>query len=401
MGLVGFVDYFATAFRFAMTTYVREDLTVSFGVLVGMTRWVFLVSCLSLLPRALADIYGRRVILLVTLVMLCIGQWAVGLAATPGQYVALLAVLSIFYKSDIWLIVISEEAPARRRGLIVSITVGVGISGAFLLGHLVRGMGTEPGAWREIATFPIWGIWLALPLLLFLRDTAYFRRRKAPPAPRKFIATLLAPFGRETIKALVRLSLLKMTFVGGMFVTIILIGSEFLRVEHGFNPDQVGRVVQLEVIASILGTVVAGSLSDRFGRRGTFNALGFIFAAAVGVLAFLPRGDSLVVPAYVIQSFAGTAINTILRIVTLEILPTGCRSTGAGWTDVFTTLFAAGTATLIGWATSEITGGVSFSTILLAVSVLSLPSILLYAGLRETCGEDLSDGQERERVATP
>lgn len=51
----------------------------------------------------------------------------------------------------------------------------------------------------------------------------------------------------------------------------------FLKEDHGFSTDMVGKTMTAMHVGSMLGALIWGLLGDRFGRR--FNALGFLLAA--------------------------------------------------------------------------------------------------------------------------
>ena len=56
----------------------------------------------------------------------------------------------------------------------------------------------------------------------------------------------------------------------------------FLKEEHGFSADQVGKVATALHVGSMIGAIFWGLIADRFGRRA--NALGFALAAVFIVI---------------------------------------------------------------------------------------------------------------------
>ncbi|MFH1417798.1 MAG: MFS transporter [Planctomycetota bacterium] len=394
LSTVGFVDSFATSFRYSMITYVREDLGESFASIVGTFKWVYLGSCLSFVPRVLADVFGRRLLLWITMVGLSLLQWALGFARTPHEYVLLLVLLAIFYKSDIWLLVMSEEAPPAHRGLCAALTVAFSCSGILVLGSLVHRMGDAPGAWRDVARFPVWGLLASIPILLFVRETCHFKNTRPKLTPRLSWRLIRAPFQKEYRRRLIVMSVLKMFVAGGAVVMISLMGTEYLRVDNGFSQERIGRIIQLDVVAIIAAWAIAGALSDRIGRHRCLYAFGLVFVISLLNLALLPKGSIGVLIAYVAQACAATGVYAILRVVTLELFPNDFRATASAWTDLFMTLFAAVTA----WFLSIITNspdsggpGVSLTTCIICVALV-LPLVLpLFGLLRETRGSRLEN----------
>jgi len=396
LSLAGFFDSFATSFRYTMLTYVREDFQVSFASMADLFTWVYLGSCLSFIPRALADVLGRRIMLWTTMVALCGLQWVLGFARTPYEYTLMLVFLAVFYKSDIWMLIMSEEAPPKHRGLFAALTVAISASGVLVLGELVRQMGPATDAWRDVARFPIWGLFASIPVLLFMRETHHFRGLRSSATSKRYTSLRLlgAPFRRQFVKPLIVMSLLKMLFGGGAIVTMALIGTEYLRVDNGFPRELVGRIVQLDVLAIMAAWAIAGFLSDRIGRHRCLYLFGAIYVAALLHLALLPKGSMGVVIAHVAQCFAGIGVFSILRVATMELFPNDCRATGSAWTELLMTLFAAATARALSSITASTASaehGVALSTCIIAVAV-GVPFVLpFFALVRETRGQKLEE----------
>ena len=394
LALVGFFDTFATSFRYTMITYVRKDFGLSFSSMVNLFTWVYLGSCLSFIPRVLADVYGRRIMLCVTMAALCLFQWLIGFARTPFEYGMLLTLLAVFYKSDIWMLVMSEEAPPRQRGLFSAVTVAMGVCGALVLGELVRRMGPAADAWREIARFPIWGLFASIPLFFFVRETQHFRHRKSVNPKGAGLRLLMAPFRRQYLKPLVVLSVMKMLLPAGAIVTMALLGTEYLRVDNGFGPEIVGRIVQGEILAGMGSWLVVGCLSDRIGRHSCLYLFGAFYVISLLCLALLPKGSTGVIIAFISQIFGATGVYAILRLATMELLPNDCRATGSAWTDLFMTLFAVLTTRTLGFITQPTARGehwVSLSTCIIVVALGVLCVLPLFRFLRETRGQKLEE----------
>jgi len=395
LGLAGFFDSFATTFRYAMMTYVRAGFEMDFGPMVGMYRWVYLGSCLAFVPRVLADVWGRKAMLWTTMAGLCFLQWLVGFARTATEYIFLITVLSVFYKSDIWQLVISEEAPPRHRGLYAAVTAVLSACGGVALGGLVRQMGEDNAeAWRDVARFPVWGLFAGIPVVFFMRETRHFRATKLRRDGRIGLDLLAAPFRRAYRRPLVVLSIMKVFFAGGAIVAISLLGTEYLRVDNGFGPATVGRVVQYEVVAIMAAWLSAGYLSDRLGRHLCLYVFGGLYVAALLNMALLPKGSNGVVIAFVVQIFASMAVFAILRVATMELFPNDFRAIGSAWTDLFMTMFAAGTATLLGYLTHKTDAGtyrIDLSTCIIAAAAVALMVLPLFALLRETHGRRLEE----------
>lgn len=384
--LAEFFDAFATAFRYHMTTYVRQDFGVELPVMLRMLSWVYVGTLLGFLPRMAADVVGRRIALAVVTAGLCAFQWLVGFARTPGEYAALLAVLAVFYKADLWTLVMSEEAPRTRRGLWTAMPVLLGGTGAVALGALVRHMGDDASAWRAVARMPVWGLPLVVVCALVMRETHAFLRVREERRRAPLLALALEPFRAGHARPLLVLTMLKLVYVAGATAALAMLGSEFLRVHNGFDPGRVGRLIQLQTIAMVVGAVFAGWLSDRVGRLATGRGAAICYGAALAAMVMVPVGSVWVAVCYVLQAFFDAGVICVLRLGTLECFPSRFRSTGSAWTEVVPTAAAIGTAQLLGAVTAA---GVGVPAVILAVAVLVVLVVPAFGLLRETRGVDL------------
>jgi len=181
---------------------------------------------------------------------------------------------------------LSEQFPEHRRGFAISAHIAggnVGTVGVPLLGAwLIAGFG-----WRwTVVLFGIPAIVIALAILVFVRESGADRA-----AARAYgsIRSALRAVGRDRNLVLVFIS-------GGLGG-----GGRGLGVLNVFVPLYLTLVIHLDlttvalmytalVVLSVPGPIVAGTLSDRFGRKP------LILAAYIGgagaLVAFLAAGDN-------------------------------------------------------------------------------------------------------------
>jgi MFS family permease len=380
------VDSFATAFRYAMTTYVREDFGVPLPRMLQVLSLVYVGSFFGFVPRVLADVVGRRLVLWLVTVGLCLLQGLVSYARSPFEYAVVLTLLAVLWKADIWTLVMSEEAPPARRGLFATLPVLIGGAGGITVGLLIQHMGPAPGAWRWVARFPLWGLLLAGPMILVMRETRSFDLQRVTRGRVTVDALLRAPWRGAYARPLVLLIILKLVYLAVATATLALIGTEFLRTVHGFDQSQVGRLVQAQTLAMIVAAVAAGWLSDRIGRLRLGRLAVAGYAAALAALALAPVGSAVAAVCYVLQAFFDAGVLCMLRLVSIETFPRAFRATASGWTDAVPTVCAIGTS----WAIGALAGGgVPLSTVILGVAVAVLAVSPLIGRLAETRRADL------------
>jgi MFS family permease len=389
VSLVGFYDSFATAFRYRMTTYARQEYGVELSVMASLFTWIYLGSCLSFIPRVLADVVGRKYLLWLSLAGMCLLHWLLGFARSPVEYAALLTAVSIFYRVDLWLLVMSEEAPPRHRGTAMALMVAVAGLGTLALGELVKRMGSAIDAWRGVARFPIYGLFLSIPLLFFLRETRHFQQVRVQNRRIMDCGLIWAPFDRRYRRPLFIISLLKMVVAGGVIAVISIVETDFLRVDNGFGQEIVGWLIQGDVFAITAGWLVAGLLSDRIGRRPTSYLLTAVFTVSLVLFALLPKGSVGVMVFSLVHNFASSGIYAVLRVAAMEYFPSDRRATAVAWTDLWAALFAAVSSWFLGIALGS--WHLSLTAVILAAGAIVALVMPLYQLLPETIGRKLEE----------
>ena len=114
--------------------------------------------------------------------------------------------------------------------------------------------------------------------------------------------------------------------------------SKYLQEAHGWSPANVSSLYFIGGALGIMGNIVSGRLSDRFGRR----RMGAFFYFMAPMLAFwlyssysaaritlppLHNSFSAVIPIWIFQLFFDVASSTIVFAYSAELFPTSYRST--------------------------------------------------------------------------
>lgn len=347
-----------------LIAFIVVALSQSWKLGPDQVRWVIVMGFIGMfagaaLAGALADRYGRRPLLIATLLLFSI---ATGLSALAPGLIALLALrflagLGLGGELPVASTLVAEWAPARQRGLLVIILESFWTWGSILAALIAFLLITRLG-WQ--AGF----LAGALPALY-----AFVLRRSLPESPRFLLQTgrlaeaaavlrqldltvtgqqLQAAARRPRERALVRLSqlwapalrrrtLMLWILWFGMIYALYGITAWLptLLAGQGYPMTQNFGIVLLTTLAQVPGYFSAAWLVERLGRKGTLVLYLTGYAAAalfLGQYGFV-RGAALaevVLWGALVQFFSLGAWGVIYTYTT-ELYPTAIRGSGSGW----------------------------------------------------------------------
>ncbi|MBI4517818.1 MAG: MFS transporter [Deltaproteobacteria bacterium] len=363
--------------------YIGRDLGADEAQLGWVLSAIRAGALLSIPLGPMADRYGRRRLLLVTIVAYTVATAATGFSRGVVDFVLLQVCATVFLVAQLALaqVVIAEEFPAAHRGR------GQGLLGAF----------AALGAGVAAILFPIFqhtamgwrGLYFVglVPLLLItylrraLPETSRWQQAQGRPASRavRLVEVMRAPH-RVRFLVLMILALVLSAGAASAF------GFASYRAANtfGWSPSQISAMILTGGGLGLSGWFVFGRLADSWGRRitgllsvcgGTLAIVVFyrtpaLFAAFVG-LTFMESG-------------AAIAVNSLGT----ELFPTRLRATAKAWiTNAGIAGATAGLAAV--GALAEVMGGAENVIALLALlPLLVAPALFL---LPETRGQQLEE----------
>lgn len=291
------------------------------------------IAAFLLIP--FADRLGRRRTFLVCLAGMSLATFATAFVATPLQF-ALCQIVSrafLLAVATLAVVILAEELPAGQRGggiALLGIFGGVGFGAGALLYAFVDWL---PFGWRALYAVGVLPVF-ALPFLRrFLKETQRFEQaRGAASGPVHAVREhWVAP-----VAALARNSPRRAAAVGLAGALAALAGISFhqytswlVREVHGWTPAQYSLLVLGGGLIGVLGTVVGGRGSDRFGRRRVGFTAWLSMPAFVALFCLGPP-ETLVV-SWGLAVFCRSASEIVLRAVSTELFPTLYRATAGGW----------------------------------------------------------------------
>jgi len=423
---------------------VRETLHIDiseWGYLFAFTRLGLVASFFLLL---LADRFGRRSLMMLTIVGFAVANGLSGFATTKVEFAVLQMVARIFLTAEYALavIMIGEEFPARLRGRAIAILTSFATLGVMFIARLqpyillpacasgtigaadcvtpesnaLRDLGMNVVAvvqtwmgrpvdgadWRVLYVFGLVPLALVILLRLAMRETRRFEaeQRGRPTKREGFRAALRrqlanarvpweAQYRRRTLMVVLLWNCVHLVTAPSVAYWVI-----FAREHLGFTPALVGSIVFWGYAGGVAGNYTAGILIDSIGRRMTCAAL-YSFAAVAICMLYQVHSVSGQYLWMILTVFGFGAATTATHVYATELFPTAIRATGYGWaTNLFGRVTEFATPALIGVLVARF--DVSLSNAVAAVSVGPiLGAILVMRYAPETRALTLEQVQEQ------
>ncbi len=254
-----------------------------------------------------------------------------------------------------------ELGPLDGLGILVTFT---------LLGAVVLGI-TRVG--DEFAHALLWPWACAAAAVLLAMLVAIERRAARPLIP-------LTLFLNRQLAIVYGLAL-----GAGFGMGSVIFVSSIATVGYGVTPNRVGFVLLPLVVASMLGSTVAGRLLNRIGARGLlligFALLGAGYAAVSVTNYGLPAFLAATVP---VGAGIGVVVGGALRSIAIDEAPASMRTSAQGLINIFNAIGTLLAAAAVSAVADFKGGGTSgFAIAYLAVAVLMALMAMLTLGLRK------------------
>jgi putative MFS transporter len=319
----------------------------------GLTVSYFRLAALAALFVApLADLFGRRRLLLVTVLAEAIFSLASGLTQNYPQFVAAQILVRVFGYAEqlLCFVVIAEEIDPRVRGWSTGTLAAMGATGAGLAALVFATIEILPFGWRALYVVGGGALLFLSYFRRWLPETARFavRRTEIEALHSKSLAAL------DTLHRLVkdypaRLSVLLLAVgsTGFAVAPALILMSKFLQETHHYRPASVTLLFVGGGLFSVGANIVAGRISDRLGRRGVLMAALMLTGISFATL-FRARAEWIIPEAWMFAVFAFLASDALLTGYPAEIFPTAYRATATTLCYVVSTLAGAASLALEG-----------------------------------------------------
>jgi putative MFS transporter len=383
----GFFDQYDRALLSLALKQIQTGLKIAESQLGAMLSIVRLGYLLSMLMTPFADVFGRRRLLLYTIFGYTIFTGLIAIAPGERTFVAFEMIARAFAGAEaaIAMVIVAEEVDAAHRGWAIGQLSAVSSVGYGLAAIVFAFVNVIPYGWRGLYAIALIPLVLIIPLRRSLPESARFEKEKLEGLrPVKIWEPLVQLYSVYPGRLSMMLSIAFLGSMGGNAAGFLF--PKFLQEAHHWSPGNVSSLFLFGGAFGILGSIVAGRLSDRYGRRVMGSAF-LLLAPLMTIWMYTASGWSLV-PVWILEVFFDVASGTILAAYSAELFPTSYRSTAgsalavAGTTGGALGLFLEG---VLFNATGSHARAICYLTGFWIIS----PAIMWF--LPETSGRELED----------
>ncbi len=401
LGLVSAVSFFEMYDLYLFTlnlAHIQRELGIAEGDLGYLGSVVRAGSLLSIFIAIAADRWGRRSMLMVTVVCYTILTGATAFSPNTESFVVLQFFARAFGAAELLIaaVVIAEEFPPGKRGWGIGALGAIQACGAGAASLLFSMVDIIPFGWRSLYLVGL------IPLIL----VAYWRRTMPET---EYFQSLQKAEQQEEQPGLSFLEPVKQLFQGSpgkliamccvvFFFALSASGAGFfapkyLQDVHHWSPGGVALLIAAGGAFGIIGNPLAGWMSDKFGRKPI--SILFSFAYLVVVSIFYSAAGLLIPFLWIVYLFFLMGTDVAIATYGTELFPTRVRSTASGIRSVVGTI-----ATATGLASVSILYGYvgsNWTAILIICAVGIVVPVLFYFLFPETAGRSLEEISGKSR----
>ena len=305
--------------------YIGRDLGADEGALGTALACIRAGALGSIFFGRLADRYGRRLLLIVSVAAYTVATAATGFSTGLIDFAIFQLIATIFLITELSLaqVVIAEEFPPAMRGFGEGVLGAFAAFGAGLAAMLFPLMQRTEFGWRGMYLIGILPLLVVAYLRRHLPETQRWQRSAELGAGRARIGDLLRPGVRRRLLVLTALA----GFASATAATAFSFASYRATTIFSWSPSQVTSMILGAGAIGFFGYFILGRAADAIGRR-IVGAVGLIGAAlAVGLF----YQTEYLMPASALLVLCESGVVIALNALTTEMFPTHLRATAKSW----------------------------------------------------------------------
>jgi len=308
---------------------LRTSMALDEPTIGGMVTVINVGTVLAFALVGLADRWGRKKLLTLTIVGYTVTTFLTGLTTSLLTFTAMQLLARMFLIAE-WatsMVYAAEEFPADRRGMVIGVIQAFSSFGAIACAGVVPVLLKASYGWRTVYFVGIIPLVILMIARRGLRESSRFVESQARSEKRSFMRIWSTPYrGRVLLLALVwGLAYLSMN-------NATLFWKEFAVTERHLTDAEVGTAIGIAAVLSMPLVFFAGKLLDTIGRKR--GAVVIFLTGVLGILgAYGLHGVVPLALALVLAIFGASAFMPVLNAFTAELFPTELRADAFAWSN--------------------------------------------------------------------
>jgi MFS transporter, SHS family, lactate transporter len=377
--LAAWAGWVVDAFDFTVYLLVASHIADEFGATLTAVNGVVTATLLSrllggVLAGTAADRWGRRPVLMASIVMMALFDGAIALAPSLAWVLAL-RVLFGFAMGAEWTAgatLAMENWPERSRGIASGVLQGSWAVGYFLAAMASRWVVPAWG-WRGLFVLAALPALLVVPLRLWVQEGP--RPPRAAGAEPASWRALAAPALRGRVAWATAVLMLGFAMYYGLAASY----PAMLRRERGLDAPAIGAIVAWFNVGMLSGASVTGPLFARHGIRLALGVPALLSLAALPL--YLGPAPSLMPLGALLVGALGAGTCGTTPLLLARLFPAEVRGRAVGLVYHVGGLTAAAVPPLVAWLAESGRGFTLAGAMALVVAVLQLlTAALLFLG---------------------
>ncbi|MDQ1584276.1 MAG: transporter, family, lactate transporter [Microbacteriaceae bacterium] len=382
------------AFDFFVLVFVLTAMADEFKITIvtaslAITFTLIMRPIGALIFGPLAEKFGRKPVLVANIVIFA----AIELATAASPNFTTFFILRVVYgiaMGGVWGVASAltmETIPRHARGM-VSGLFQAGYPLGYLIASIVYGLFSTVVGWRGMFAIGALPVLLAVYIFFKVDESPVWLASRG--VTRTTAPTKLWPAIVKNWPILLFAIILMAAFNYFSHGTQDIYPT-FLKLEHGFAPSTVSIIAICYNIAAILGGLLAGTLSERFGRKRIIIIFAALALPCIPLWAFATGSVALGIGAFLVQFMVQGAWGVIPAYLN-ELVPEGTRAVLPGFVYQLGNVIAAPNATIqtLIATSSHNNYGLALAVVAGSVAVII---VVLMSFSRETRGRDFTPTQ--------
>ncbi len=335
--VAGWMGWTLDAFDFTMFLLIMMPISKEFGVpltavafVLSVTLWLRLVGAIT--SGWLADRIGRRIPLMISILLYSLCNFAAGFSPTFMWLFLFRGLLGLGMGGE-WpagAALAMESWPARSRGFMSGILQGSWSLG-FLLASLIYGLAFNVIGWRGMLMIGILPAFAVIYVRYFVRESAVWteNRKRQHAENRQMHLPLFSIFKRGVLgNTLTACWWMISAFI--VYYSINALFATHLQKDLGLSPGLVATPLAIANGLAFLAMGFWGVVADRLGRRWSM-IIPAAFAIIVAPTYLLTSDITVITIGFAVQGLFGQAIYGQNPSYLAERFPTEVRATAGAF----------------------------------------------------------------------